>query len=97
MLAREEPSGQAVVMTQDVPAWGSPPPEPTRADQQQPVLGRPRPGSGVTCPLCGGGSFREEEGKVETRWAMGHHILTMKVCQGCSHVLFFYQGGGSPF
>lgn len=76
-------------MTHDMPAWGSPEPEP-----QQPVVSHPSPGRGLTCPVCSGVSFTEEEGKIETRWGMSKHVLTMKVCQGCGHVLFFYQAGG---
>ncbi|WP_420113893.1 hypothetical protein [Pseudactinotalea sp.] len=80
-------------MTQDatggVPPWGSPDSSPTPRSAPDRVE--------LQCPVCNGTSFREEEGKVETRWGMSKHVLTMRVCQSCAHVLFFYQGGAGSW
>lgn len=71
-----------------VPPWGSPePPAPAQQDREP-------PGGGLTCPVCGGGSFRQEEGRLQTRWGMGSHIFTIRICDRCSHSLLFYQSGG---
>lgn len=79
-------------MTNDVPAWGSPEP-----DRQEPVLGQPSSAPELTCPVCSGVSFTEEEGRMQTRWGMGSHIFTIRVCDTCRHTLFFHQGGGMAF
>lgn len=73
------------------PAWGSPEPEP-----QRPALGRPAGGRELVCPICGGGSFREEEGRMDTMWGMGSHKFTIRICSRCGHTMFFYQGSGMP-
>ncbi|GAB2604816.1 hypothetical protein [Pseudactinotalea suaedae] len=79
-------------MTHDVPPWGSPEP-----DRQEPVLGQPDPVPALTCPACSGVSFSEEEGRMQTRWGMGSHIFTIRVCNRCRHALLFHQGGGMAF
>lgn len=48
----------------------------------------------LRCPVCRGVHFREEEGRLQTRWGMGSHILTMKICRRCGNVLFFYDTSG---
>jgi uncharacterized protein len=45
-----------------------------------------------TCPLCGGRTFRQESGKLDSEWGITAHRVTMLVCETCSHVLLFYQG-----
>ena len=75
---------------EDAPPWGSPGAEPP----PQPVLGLEQPSSELVCPVCRGSSFRDEEGRLQTRWGMSSHVLTMKVCDRCSYVLLFHQGSG---
>lgn len=75
-------------MTDEMPVWGSP--EPHR-DQPEPA--DPGPARELVCPVCRGTTFSEEEGKIETRWGMSNHVLTMRVCQRCSYVLFFRPSG----
>jgi len=85
-------------MTHDVPPWGSP--EPDRAepvDHPNQRAGRPSHVPELTCPVCSGVSFSEEEGRMQTRWGMGSHIFTIQVCNRCSHALLFHQGGGMAF
>jgi hypothetical protein len=45
-----------------------------------------------TCPLCGGRSFRQERGKLDSEWGITAHRVFMLVCETCSHVLLFYEG-----
>lgn len=45
-----------------------------------------------TCPLCGGRSFRQERGKLDSEWGITAHRVLMLVCETCSHVLPFYEG-----
>lgn len=73
-----------------VPPWGSP----ETTEPSPPSGAEPRM---LSCPACSGTTFNDEEGRVETRWGMSKHNLTMKVCRRCSHVMFFYQDGGGLF
>lgn len=79
-------------MSDEMPAWGSP--EPERA---QPAPPDPSSAHELVCPVCQGTSFTEEEGRIETRWGMSNHVLTMRVCQRCSYVLFFRPSGASSW
>lgn len=78
---------------EDVPVWGSPEPEP---EPHRPTPGRSAGDREVVCSLCGGGSFREEEGRMDTLWGMASHKFTIRICERCGHTLFFYQGAGMP-
>ena len=71
-----------------VPPWGSPEPSVPVQHSQEPQSG------GLTCPVCGGTSFRQEEGRMQNRWGMGSHIFTIRICDRCSHSLIFHQGSG---
>ena len=44
------------------------------------------------CPLCGNDSFEREEGKLDSRWGMTAHRVTMLICERCRYVLQFYEG-----
>ena len=45
-----------------------------------------------TCPLCGGSSFRREEGKLDSKWGFTAHNVVLLVCEQCQLVLTFYEG-----
>ena len=45
-----------------------------------------------TCPLCGNGTFRREEGKLDSAWGLTAHRVRMLICERCSYVLAFYEG-----
>jgi uncharacterized protein len=45
-----------------------------------------------TCPLCGGQTFRQERGKLDSEWGITAHRVLMLVCDTCGHVLLFYEG-----
>jgi len=31
---------------------------------------------------------------MQTRWGMGSHVFTVRICSRCGHSLLFYQSGG---
>ncbi|MBI4674984.1 MAG: hypothetical protein HY741_25365 [Chloroflexi bacterium] len=45
-----------------------------------------------TCPLCGGTTFRHEEGRIESRWGMSVFIFRLLICERCKFVLHFDKG-----
>ena len=57
-------------------------------DDPAPDQGRNLP----TCPLCGGRSWAQEEGKLDSAWGFTAHRVVMLVCQTCGNVLLFYAG-----
>jgi uncharacterized protein len=44
----------------------------------------------LTCPLCGGTSFRHEQERSEGRWGFSTHVINLMVCENCSFILHFY-------
>ena len=44
------------------------------------------------CPMCGGGQFRREEGKIDSAWGFTAHRVIILVCERCQYVLQFYDG-----
>ncbi len=49
--------------------------------------GRPQ----LTCPLCHGTEFQQEEARQDSRWGFTSHRMTLMVCVRCRHVLHFYD------
>jgi hypothetical protein len=49
-------------------------------------------GQRPTCPLCGNRTFQREEGKVDSKWGMTAHRVTLLICEQCRFVLTFYDG-----
>ena len=45
-----------------------------------------------TCPLCGHREFQQEEGKLDSKWGMTAHRVTLLICERCRFVLTFYDG-----
>jgi hypothetical protein len=45
-----------------------------------------------TCPMCGNRTFRQEEGKLDSRWGLTAHRVLLLVCERCQFVLTFYEG-----
>ena len=44
-----------------------------------------------TCPLCGSQTFQQEEGKLDSKWGMTAHRVTLLICERCRYVLTFYD------
>ena len=45
-----------------------------------------------TCPLCGGGRFSVEEGRLDSKWGITSHRVTLLICVNCKFILHFYEG-----
>lgn len=45
----------------------------------------------LTCPLCQGTEFQQEESRQDSRWGFTSHRMTLKICQRCRYVLHFYD------
>ncbi len=56
------------------------------ADEAAPRSRRP------TCPMCGGQSFSQEEGKLDSKWGITAHRVRLLICDRCRFVLTFYEG-----
>lgn len=50
----------------------------------------------LTCPLCAGQEFSQQEARSDSRWGFTSHRMTLLICERCSFVLHFY-GGNSVF
>lgn len=46
----------------------------------------------LTCPLCSGKDFSQEEGRVDSKWGMSEHKAIMMICNQCGYILFFSKG-----
>ena len=45
-----------------------------------------------TCPLCGEGRFNVEEGRLDSKWGLTSHRVTLLICVNCKFILHFYEG-----
>jgi ATP-dependent helicase YprA (DUF1998 family) len=45
-----------------------------------------------TCPLCSGQQFRQEEGRVDSKWGFTSHKMILLICERCQFILHFYSG-----
>jgi hypothetical protein len=48
---------------------------------------RPR----VACPLCHGTEFDSQKGRLDSRWGITSHRMTLLICRRCRYVLHFYD------
>jgi hypothetical protein len=46
----------------------------------------------LTCPLCGGTDFEKQEGKMDSKWGLTAHKVTLMICTGCRFVMTFSKG-----
>lgn len=44
------------------------------------------------CPLCGGRSFTREAGRLDSKWGLTSHKVSLLVCEHCRFILHFYEG-----
>ena len=56
------------------------------------IAGRP-----LTCPICSGQQFWKKQAQLNTAMATffnldwANHTATCLICEGCSHILWFYE------
>lgn len=51
------------------------------------TMGKPQ----LQCPLCQTTEFQQEEGRLDSRWGITSHRMTLMVCVNCRFVLHFYD------
>lgn len=47
--------------------------------------------SRLTCPLCAGTEFQRERGRIDSRWGITSHRITLLVCTRCRYILQLYD------
>ncbi|MGN9837591.1 hypothetical protein ACTMTI_05665 [Nonomuraea sp. H19] len=45
----------------------------------------------LACPLCHGTEFQQEEGRLDSRWGITSHRMTLMICMRCRYILHFYD------
>ncbi|MER6826772.1 hypothetical protein ABT352_12355 [Streptosporangium sp. NPDC000563] len=45
----------------------------------------------LACPLCRGTEFRKETGRLDSRWGITSHRLTLMICERCRYILQFHD------
>ncbi len=46
----------------------------------------------LTCPLCGNTNFQKEEGKIDSKWGVTAHKVTLMICTNCQFIMSFSKG-----
>jgi RNase P subunit RPR2 len=47
---------------------------------------------GLVCPLCKGTEFERQEGKMDSRWGVTAHKMTLMICKKCGLIMSFSKG-----
>ncbi|WP_117215788.1 hypothetical protein [Allorhizocola rhizosphaerae] len=45
----------------------------------------------LACPLCHSIDFQQEEGRLDSKWGLTSHKMTLLICTNCRHILHFYD------
>jgi predicted nucleic-acid-binding Zn-ribbon protein len=45
----------------------------------------------LACPLCRGTEFDQQQGRMDSRWGITSHRLTLLICRRCRYILQFYD------
>ncbi|GIH77695.1 hypothetical protein Plo01_41240 [Planobispora longispora] len=45
----------------------------------------------LVCPLCGNTEFQKERGRLDSRWGITSHRVTLMICGRCRYILHFYD------
>lgn len=45
----------------------------------------------LACPLCHGTEFDQQQGRMDSRWGITSHRMTMMICRRCRYILSFYD------
>ena len=48
----------------------------------------------LTCPVCGGTEFDQEQGRMDSRWGLTSHKMVLMICRRCRLILQFSAGRG---
>ncbi|MGD9130210.1 MAG: hypothetical protein PVH73_01385 [Candidatus Bathyarchaeota archaeon] len=46
----------------------------------------------LVCPLCKGTDFEKQEGKMDSKWGITAHKITLMICKNCRFILSFSKG-----
>ncbi len=46
----------------------------------------------LVCPLCQGTEFEKQEGKMDSKWGITAHKITMMICKNCRFIMSFSKG-----
>ena len=46
----------------------------------------------LACPLCQGIEFDKQEGKMDSKWGVTAHKITLMICKKCRFILSFSKG-----
>ncbi|MBU7004354.1 MAG: hypothetical protein HXS50_02220 [Theionarchaea archaeon] len=46
----------------------------------------------LKCPLCGSYNFEKQEGKMDSKWGLTAHRVTLMICSNCKFVMTFSKG-----
>ena len=46
----------------------------------------------LVCPLCQSTEFKKEEGKIDSRWGVTAHKVTLMICKNCRFTMIFSKG-----
>jgi RNA polymerase subunit RPABC4/transcription elongation factor Spt4 len=45
----------------------------------------------LACPLCQSTDFQQEEGRLDSKWGLTSHKMTLLICTNCRYILHFYD------
>ncbi|MFZ7137598.1 MAG: hypothetical protein ACOWW1_04170 [archaeon] len=46
----------------------------------------------LVCPLCQCTEFEKQEGKMDSKWGVTAHQITLMICKNCRFILSFSKG-----
>lgn len=46
----------------------------------------------LVCPLCKGTEFERQEGKMDSKWGIAAHKMTIIICKKCGFIMNFTKG-----
>jgi len=46
----------------------------------------------LVCPLCKSQEFTQEQGKIDSKWGLTAHKITLQICNKCGFIMQFSRG-----
>jgi len=46
----------------------------------------------LVCPMCQGTEFEKQEGKMDSKWGITAHKITLMISKNCRYILSFSKG-----